>query len=580
MAEGKSMEWLLKIEDRLSEPASNATKKLEALEKRLRGLEDAERSFSDPAIQRNIASKMRALKLEQFELRGAVAGETQHAGGLRSLLNADAVLDIAGWVGWVGLVVGGVEVLHHMWERAKELTVEFVKTGLEVAQVHEHMATVYEAMTGSKERGLEMLEGVSQLSAQLKFSTTEAHNFAQQLLSAGFAAADVPVYLQALSDAAAATGASTERVEGAVGALRRLNAEGTLTKRTMAVLAAAGIPASGVYEVLAKDLHVTADEARGLVKAGKINANEGAWAIVGAVRTRRSGEELGARGKMFAEDTLEGLKKNFSDFKERLFEGTFLTPGFEAFKGFWRNINEAINPESPTGRRVKDLITGSFSRMMASIFGPLSGEGGLNVIEGIISRVVNVVELSVLAFRSLFNVIEGIGSGYLKSLGSDAASIFGPDGHLSQESMDRIALGAERLGESLGRIAGFLDRILGISRGLSSVAEGTGGGLLGTAFNLAFPSFGQAGAAMGLLENMGAEPDISMIPDPQRAAEPRSGSGSHGPVNVHTNVSQSMTFHGNAEPAEVRSAAREGAQDGSGIALEDLAFAVQGGTDG
>jgi tape measure domain-containing protein len=621
------MEWLLKLNDQLSAPAATAEKKLRALEERMETLHKAESAFSDPAVQRRIAAKMGVLKLEQFELKAMAGSEKlaaaaalkaardHHAAQASRILDTEKILKtskvaksaglgqaigevasglgLKAWMGWAALIVGAVEGFRKIVKLGKDMVLGFAEAGLHAAKLKENQIAVYTALLGSKEKAMDFSESIDRSAASMKFGAEEAQGYAKRLLASGIAADKVQTYLMALSDVSAAIGGGPEQTDKALRAIRQINSEGALTTRTMRLLSESGIPATAVYEVLAKDLKIKAEYAKELVKAGKINANEGLWAVIGAAAAKRSGGDLGSKGKIFAEETLAGLELHFADFKEQLFEDTFNTEGFGAFKGFWRNVNDSINPESAAGKRTRSMITDSFSHLFKTIFGPLSGESGMTIVEGTIKKIVTAIELAVTAGRSLMAVISGMATGYLTTLGVKAGDIFGPDGSLSKESMDRIVAGAERFGGAIGNATAKLQKLLDLLVGVGNTAKSVKvvsdavqntsplglGHLVGGVSQLGW-LFDQFGGPAPKSEVNGRSASSAGAPaawsPPTFGSSPASGHRSSS-VTASTSVSQTMHFHGSADPAQVQSAALSGTQEALDTSLEDMSFAVSGG---
>jgi len=222
---------------------------------------------------------------------------------------------------------------------------------------------------------------------------------------------------------------------------------------------------------------ITEDAAKKLARGGKITANEGLYAIVGAIAQARSGGQLGAAGEKYATQTFEGLQEKFKDFKEQIFGDIVNTSGFSSFKGFFANLNEAMSPDSTTGKHIRATVTTTWDRVMSSVFGPMSGAEGLERIDKIVTRVTEGFEALVAGGRILWNMFEGMTEGVLKGFGIEADKIFGADGSLDPAKIQEIADKAHVLGEKIGIIAAKFekaaDAILGFSDALKN-AEGFG----------------------------------------------------------------------------------------------------------
>jgi tape measure domain-containing protein len=230
----------------------------------------------------------------------------------------------------------------------------------------------------------------------------------RKLIAGGFGAEQVPTLLRALGDAAAATGAGFEKADEAVGALRRIRAEGSLSTKTLRALSAAGVPTGAVYERLGEVFGVTAQQARELVKAGKVDSSNALFAIVGAVKDKRSGGALGDAAQRYATETLSGLKKSIADKKEELFADIFKSVGFGSFKSFLKNVSEALDPENPIGKRIRERVTSTFNRIFTALFGPLTGDQGLERIEKVVNKVLFAIDALVAAGAGPLERVRGL----------------------------------------------------------------------------------------------------------------------------------------------------------------------------
>lgn len=102
-------------------------------------------------------------------------------------------------------------------------------------------------------------------------------------------------------------GSGAEEVKGAVRAITQIKAAGRLQGDELNQLAEAGIGASTVYEALGKRLGKTVPEVMKLKEAGKIDAGTAILGILDAVKATSGEDELGQRGKEWADHSIDGM---------------------------------------------------------------------------------------------------------------------------------------------------------------------------------------------------------------------------------------------------------------------------------
>jgi tape measure domain-containing protein len=484
----KKLEWLFGLDDKMSGPASVAEKKLELLERRIKSVAKAESEMSGPKKERLTFARLN-LEIQRDQLRGAGKHEKEEGFHSHAMEKVQGLIEgtkklAAGATSWVGLLDHGLGIVEkvahaaiaigeafvHAAEQVGHLIYRFGELGVEAASAKENTIITFKALLGSESAAEAMVESLERLSYVSPFSSDQAVGLGRKLIAGGFGPEQVPTLLRALGDAAAATGAGFEKADEAVGALRRIRAEGTLSTKTLRALSAAGVPAGAVYERLGEVFGVTALQARELVKAGKVDSANALFAIVGAVKDKRSGGALGDAAQRYATETLSGLRKSIADKKEELFGDLFKSAGFGSFKGFLKNVNEALDPENPIGKRIRDRVTGTFNRIFTALFGPLTGDQGLERIEKVVNKVLLAIDLLVGAGRMLWNVFEGFVTGVLAAFGLDVDELLGAGGALDPANIEVIVRAAHQLGWEFGYIATkvelAIDWVFGFSKAI------------------------------------------------------------------------------------------------------------------
>jgi tape measure domain-containing protein len=123
----------------------------------------------------------------------------------------------------------------------------------------------FEKMLGSAKAAKGFMKDLQDLSATTPFSYASAQKAAQNLLNVGWAADKVIPTLRTVIDAASLRGASPDVIDGIVLALGQIANKGKVSAEELNQLADRGIPA---YQILRKELHLTAAQMQNMGKAG------------------------------------------------------------------------------------------------------------------------------------------------------------------------------------------------------------------------------------------------------------------------------------------------------------------------
>jgi len=565
------MEWLLALEDKMSGPAEKAEKRLEQLEHRMKGLAKAEKEATDPAMQKRIASRMNSLALEKIETKIAfqTAKQEEHAGR------------------WVERLDHGVHLVRQLAEGAKVVAdhiYDWGKEAIALAGGKQRDFMSFRSMLGDGEKAKALMEDLEAVAHKSVFSSSQATGFGRRLIGGGFAAEDVPTYLRAIGDAAGATGASEESIDKAVEALRRINADGKLSEKTMRALRDVGVDSASVYEVLAKDLHVTAGRAREMVKAGDIGADEGLWAIVGGVNAKRSGGMLGSAGEAAVGESSDRLLGKIKDSWEDNFENLWDTKGFTKWIGFLRNMNSAMDSTSESGKALKESIGLAFDHLLTGVFGDLSGPDGLPGVEGMVKNIAGAID-------GLGYAAGGLAKGLFKNLDPALAAL--SSGPMDERKAKLLSEQFEKLGDSIGKSVRGAAKLLGLVGKLAELggegidwAEKTtyrlamGKAYAETGVHVTDPSTGLRLAPEDVeqqFQDYKARESAFALPAPVPATTAAALVSQRSSAVYSPTIDQTMHFHGPTDPQLVKDAAKQGAQQGAQLAtIENLAFASGG----
>ena len=449
----KAMSWLFRLDDAMSGPASAAEKKLELLERRIKSVAKAEAAMSGPRKEKLTFARL-GLEIQRDQLRGSMKAAEDATGG------------------WLAKLDHGLGIIQKIGAAVWEVAKGIGHWGLAIAEFAVHAAAAkeqqflsYRNLLGSGVGARSMLADMEALSDRTPFGAEQMVGWGRRLLAGGFKQHEIPTLLRAMSDSAAATGAGPEKFDEAVGALRRINSEGRLSERTMRALSAVGVPVGAVYQRLASALGVTAERARALVKAGKIDSSNALWAIVGGVSDKRSKGALGSAAETAVEESGAILLEKVKARWERYFEDLYETKGFGAFKGFLRNVLSALDTSSSTGKRIAESIGGAFDRIFTGLFGSLSGPDGLRGVERIVDKIGTGIDVTGFAIKGLAG---GLFASLMPALENLGLAFEGP---LDPARATQIEENFRALGKTIGHVVERVAQLVGKLDDLLSMGD-------------------------------------------------------------------------------------------------------------
>lgn len=447
-------EFVLSLLDRTSGPATVAEKKLKLLEARMKGLDKLEKGAKTDKARDQIRFMRMGLEIQKDTLAAAMKTKSETESWMTKLDHSLGVVQKVGGAAWS--VAKGIG----------EVVIGVTKFGIETSAAKEQQILMFKGLLGTRDAAEQMVATLDKLSYKTAFTDDELGGWGRKFLSGGFDASVIPSMLRMTMDAASAVGATEGDIDGAVESFNRLAMEGKLGTRQLMAMQRIGIDVGAVFRHLGGDLGITAEKAKALAAKGGIGTGSIFDAMMGAVAETRSGGKLGAGSEAMANEStkvmLSKVKERWSDFFEDLHRGR----GFKTFNGFLRNISNAFDGSTRSGQRMADAISGAFDSVFSGAFGRLTGPEGLVVLEGLILRVANGIQL---AGAALTGAARGFGAGFLevmKPLIGETDELF--DGPLSEDKLSRVTASFERMGTTIGKVTG------GIIRFLNSVSDFTG----------------------------------------------------------------------------------------------------------
>lgn len=214
--------------------------------------------------------------------------------------------------------------------------------GIQFNSMMEKSAIAYTTMLGSAGEASNMLGKLYDLAAKSPFTFEDFVTGTQRLIAYGVAAKDVLRTLNAIGDATAAVGGTTDVFTRMSFSIGQMVSQGKITAREMRELAMAGVPA---WQVLAEAIGKTVAETQKLSETTGIAAEVGIPALLEGIEKRFGGMQE----KM--NQTWTALVSTFKDYMSQMAgyaEGGF----FETLKKQLNDINNWIGEINDRARQV------------------------------------------------------------------------------------------------------------------------------------------------------------------------------------------------------------------------------------
>lgn len=448
------IEWIFSLLDKTSGPASTIEKKLELLEKRLKGVDKA------ASTARTDTQKDR-LEFRKFELgmqRDALAARKAEQATGAFVMRLHAGLAVAGMV--AGAVRGIASAAVGAASTVGRLTYSFARAGVEAASFKETNSLAFRTLLGSQAAADRVMAASIKFARETPFESADVMGMYKSLLTSGFQEREIPVVLKAAGDLAALNDFDKQVVDRVLLALRQIKGKGRLQGDELLQLAESGVPVGKVYERLAKIFNTTSAEAQKMMSAGRIDANTGIFAILDVLKSTSSGGQLGSLMGSIS-DTVPGL---FAQLRSRPTEYLMeldKSGGFSAFKGALKHLNAVLDAETDAGQRIASRIERTFNRVMKGLFGDLSGPDGAAQAEALVERVIGTVDKLIAMLEVGGAAVKGFlggfadGAGLSKILESDALN-----GDIDPSKLEAIADAFVSLGDAIGTVVGWMTKFV------------------------------------------------------------------------------------------------------------------------
>lgn len=263
-------------------------------------------------------------------------------------------------------------------------------------------------------KSLAFLREMNEFAARTPFSTEQALEMSKYIQAVGISMNTSKAFLEVVTDAAAATGATGENLQRVIFALGQMQTKGRVANEEIRQLANANIP---IYQILQEELNLTGDQISNIGKYW-IDADKAIVAILRGLEKRYDGaadrisdtmsgmiDTIADDSKIIAQaagqGAYDGLKNVMTGVRDMLDEYRDTVTEFGS-AGLFNQILIDIDPTGEVGTQVLTLI-GDFRQLGAAAIDlyhaaqPLVGLFGKSLYAGVGSLTVGMTGLAQVA---------------------------------------------------------------------------------------------------------------------------------------------------------------------------------------
>lgn len=275
----------------------------------------------------------------------------------------------------------------------------FATKAVKMAATAEQIKITFTELTGSAEEAGRILSDILDIKKAPSIEVSGLRESAKELLALGWAADQVVPTIQVVADAVTAVGKGDSEIARITYALGKMREVGKATSRDMMAFVSAGIQG---WDILAKGIGGSVEDAKTAVEAGMLSADEAIKMLLEGMEARFKG--AGAR----ASDSLAGA---FDGMKDAV-TASMITLG--------KNIAEALD--------LKDVIN-TFTAGLEGVVKWLDGldKSVKQVVVGLgaLAVVLPAVSLALKGLAVAFGLIQGVLMGPLGIVALVAAAVAG-----------------------------------------------------------------------------------------------------------------------------------------------------------
>lgn len=465
MASAK-LEWIMSVVDRSSSPADRIAGKLGLVEKRLAAVAKAEAAAKTDAGKDRAAMARMGLELQRQDLLTArLNGETASFLGKWGMA-AGIVGAVLVPIGMVGSAVAGV--VDQLVRGTASLLVGFGKAAVEAASFKENNLIAFRTLLRSDEAASRMMKTLVNFAAATPFETRDIMEIGKNLLVGGFKEREIPVVLKAVGDLGAMKGFDRQVMDRLVSAMGQIKAKGRLQGDDLKSLSENGVPAGKVYENLGRVFGVTAQQAQKLMNTGGVGSEAGIFAVVKTIRDEISGGKLASMMGQTSR-TVSGLWSTIASKPFEWMMNLDRSAGFKSLKTF---LSAVANVLDKSQGKIVARAERLFNWMMKWLLGDFAGGNAEKSVEALLDKILNGFDLLFAGVRAGAEFAKAAVQGFLSGTGLDSKLGDLLSGKMDEEKLARIGKIAGEMGESFGRAAASIARMVELSTRLSRIFNG------------------------------------------------------------------------------------------------------------
>jgi hypothetical protein len=359
---GKKMDWVFAMHDRMSGPASRATRAMDTLSRSLR---DVQRSS------------------------GVSAGSTTRSGGgVFSTMSAG----LSGIAAAAAVATGAVSMLASGASAGVRETVDLVR-------FQQDSMTVLETMLGSAGAARREFQRSLDIADASPLDTRDVLSMRQRLTTSGFTnERERDVMSAGLSDVASLRG--MESANRALLGFSQMRAMGSMGMEDFGqVREATGINQRQTFLSIARQRGMQGTEdaqvraVQQLISQRRITADEGIRASLEAMSQQFGGGPLGTITERLG-STITGRLSTVKSAITTLLLSVDLTriPGVQLFSRALENIGRLLSRSNPLAQRLRDSLVGLIDRGFSALFGSLAGSGGQARLEAFLRAAITGID--------------------------------------------------------------------------------------------------------------------------------------------------------------------------------------------
>ena len=402
---GSPLQWFFDLYDHMSGPLANISKALNPFPSQVHRAETSVNHFNEEIEKlEHQLGKIKADPKGFKHMQKLQKELTEVTGGGESFRHKMfETLEIGHRVG---------EMLEGIADHAIEFGSEIIKAaaGTETATM------AFETFLGKGKPTEELLEQIERIAPHTALQGNELRNLDLGLVKSGFRGKQLEMAQAASLDLGALNPLNPQGAAQGAGMLQGLQERGgiRMSRQLLEIAQSTGVGLPELQSMLAKQFNTKVSNVNKLIESGKVDSGHALQLVYDAIQ-KQTGGPLGSASERHGK-TVAALMHKAGGIKEDLFEGLNKTQGFETFRGFLENLTDLFGGESDFGKKLRDTVGDTFTKVMTAVFGDLSGAGGKKNMERMLSgflevlqKLPGIVEAAIPVLKDLWMTVQVVG---------------------------------------------------------------------------------------------------------------------------------------------------------------------------